>query len=144
MNSQKRTFGLVFSPEKCTGCKECEKACIASKKSSVAVGKSRIIIEEKEGAYAATMCVHCEHCPPADVCPSALFEFHADGKYWTLDEHRCFACMACIPRCPYNGIFFEEEFGVETAYMCNLCGGDPECIKACPEGALTLSEARGS
>jgi ferredoxin len=51
--------------------------------------------------------------------------------------------MAYIPRCPSEGIFFEEEFGVETAYMCDLCGGDPKCLKACPEGALTLNQARG-
>ena len=144
MTSRTRNFGLVFNPAKCNGCGECEKACMASKKSSVAAGRTRIKISKDGDSYKATVCVHCEQCPPAEVCPSALIEFHDDGKNWTLDEHRCFACMACIPRCPYDGIFFEEEFGVETAYMCDLCGGDPKCIKACPEGALTLSDARGS
>lgn len=144
MTKRTRSFGLVFNPAKCNGCKECEKACIASKKSSVAVGKTRIKIEKDGDTYKAMVCVHCEHCPPSEVCPSALLEFHEDGKHWTLDEHRCFACMACIPHCPYDGIFFEEEFGVETAYMCDLCGGDPKCVKACPEGAFALSEARGN
>jgi Fe-S-cluster-containing hydrogenase component 2 len=144
MSSSKKSFGLVFNPEKCNGCLECEKACIASKKSSVAAGKTRVKISKEGEKHKAVMCVHCERCEPADVCPSALLEFHDEGKYWTLDEHRCFACMACIPRCPYEGIFFEGEFGVETAYMCDLCGGDPKCLKACPEGALTLSQARGN
>jgi len=144
MSNQTVKFGLVFSPDKCNGCGECEKVCIAAKKSSVAIGKSRIAIRKDGDKYKATVCVHCEVCPPAEVCPSALLEFHDDGNYWTLDEHRCFACMACIPRCPYDAVFFEGKFGIETAYMCDLCGGDPKCIKACPEGALTLSDARGN
>jgi phenylglyoxylate dehydrogenase beta subunit len=144
MNKSSRNFGLVFHPEKCNGCLECEKACIAAHASSVAVGKSRIKISKEGGdKRKAVVCVHCETCPPYEVCPSALIEFHEDGKYWTLDEHRCFACMACIPRCPYDGIFFEGEFGIETAYMCDLCKGEPKCVKACSEGALTLSESRG-
>ncbi len=135
--SSKR-FGLVFHPDKCTGCLDCEKACAKSHPTAVAAGRSRIKITKNGTAYKASMCVHCETCEPSELCPSALFEFHEDGKYWTLDEHRCFACMACIPRCPHEGVFFEGAFGVETAYSCDLCAGDPVCAKACPKGALTL------
>jgi len=143
MSSAKKKFGLVFNPDKCDGCKECEKACIKAHPHAVASGKSRITIT-KEGNEKpkVAVCVHCETCPPSELCPSALFEFHDDGKYWTLDEHRCFACMACIPRCPYEGIFFEGAFGVETAYTCDLCAGDPACIKVCSKEALTLDKSR--
>ncbi|MDH3364823.1 MAG: 4Fe-4S dicluster domain-containing protein [Thermoplasmata archaeon] len=144
MCNQTMQFGLVFSPDKCNGCGDCERVCIAAKKSSVAIGRPRIAISKDGDKYKATVCVHCEVCPPNEVCPSALLEFHDEGKYWTLDEHRCFACMACIPRCPYDAVFFEGKLGIETAYMCDLCGGDPKCIKACPENALALSDARGN
>ncbi|MCU0859433.1 MAG: hypothetical protein MUE55_02460 [Thermoplasmata archaeon] len=142
MTSAKKKFGLVFHPDKCDGCLECEKACATAHASSVAANKTRIKVTNEGGKQKATVCVHCDVCPPSEVCPSALLEFHDDGKFWTLDEHRCFACMACIPRCPYDGVFFEGEFGVETAYMCDLCMGDPRCIKACPKGALTLEKSR--
>lgn len=142
MTHSKKKFGLVFNPDKCDGCLECEKACSASHKTNVASGRTRIKINKNGDKHEAVVCVHCEHCPPSEVCPSALLEFHEDGKYWTLDEHRCFACMACIPRCPYNAVFFEGEFGVETAYTCDLCMGDPKCIPACPKGALTLDKSR--
>jgi len=138
MSSKK--FGLVFHPEKCNGCLECEKACVKAHPTSVAAGRPRIKITKDGSSYKATMCLHCEICPPSELCPSALFEFHDDGKYWSLDEHRCFACMACIPRCPAEGVFFEGAFGVETAYSCDLCAGDPACAKACPKGALTLEK----
>ena len=143
MSSAKKKFGLVFHPDKCDGCLECEKACVKAHPHAVASGKSRIkVTKEDSGKHTVALCVHCESCPPSELCPSALFEFHNEGNYWTLDEHRCFACMACIPRCPYNGVFFEGAFGVETAYTCDLCAGDPACIKACPKEALTLDKSR--
>jgi len=142
MTSSKKKFGLVFHPEKCDGCLECEKVCTSAHASSVASGRPRIKVTKAGDKYRAVMCVHCETCAPSEVCPSALLEFHSDGKYWTLDEHRCFACMACIPRCPFDGVFFEGAFGVETAYSCDLCLGEPKCIKACPKGALTLDKSR--
>ena len=140
--SSKKHHGLVFHPEKCSGCLDCEKACVKAHPTSVASGKSRIKITKESEKYKAVMCLHCETCPPSEVCPSALLEFHNEGDYWTLDEHRCFACMACIPRCPYDGVFFTGSFGAETAYTCDMCAGDPECIKACPKGALTLDKSR--
>jgi len=143
MSSAKKKFGLEFHPDKCDGCLECEKACIKAHPHAVASGKSRIKIDEDEsGKHKVAVCVHCETCPPSEVCPSALLEFHNEGNYWTLDEHRCFACMACIPRCPYDGVFFEGAFGIETAYTCDLCAGDPACVKVCPKGALTLEKTR--
>jgi len=142
MSSAKKKFGLVFHPDKCNGCLECEKACIKTHPSSVAAGRSRIKVTKSGSKYKAVMCVHCKTCEPSEVCPSALLEFHNDGKYWTLDEQRCFACMACIPRCPYEGVFFEGAFGIETAYTCDLCAGDPACMKVCKPGALTLDKSR--
>ena len=142
MSSAKRKFGLVFHPDKCNGCLECEKACIKTHPSSVAAGRPRIKVTKDGSKYNAAMCVHCETCEPSELCPSALLEFHNEGKYWTLDEHRCFACMACIPRCPNEGVFFEGAFGVETAYTCDLCAGDPACMKVCKPGALTLDKSR--
>ncbi len=142
MSSAKKKFGLVFQPDKCNGCLECEKACIKAHPSSVAAGRPRIKVTKDGGKHKAIMCVHCEACEPSELCPSALLEFHNEGKYWTLDEHRCFACMSCIPRCPYEGVFFEGAFGVETAYTCDLCAGDPACMKVCKPGALTLDTSR--
>ena len=142
MSSAKKKFGLSFHPDKCDSCLDCEIACAKAHPTAVAAGKTRIKITDDGGKKKALLCVHCETCPPSELCPSALLEFHDDGKYWTLDEHRCFACMACIPRCPFEGIFFEGAFGIETAYTCDLCVGDPACTKACPKGALTLDKSR--
>lgn len=142
MGSAKKKFGVVFSHDKCNGCLECEKACVDSHKSSVAAGKSRLRVTKTGDKYKAAVCLHCETCPPSEVCPSALLEFHDDKRYWSLDEHRCFACMACIPRCSHEAVFFEGEFGIETAYMCDLCLGEPKCVAACKPGALRYEPSK--
>ena len=42
--------------------------------------------------------------------------------------------MACLEACPFGAIFFDSEQGV--AIMCDLCGGDPACVKRCATGAI--------
>lgn len=36
--------------------------------------------------------------------------------------------------CPAKAVFMHPTKNV--AIKCDLCGGDPECMKHCPEGAL--------
>jgi Fe-S-cluster-containing hydrogenase component 2 len=40
----------------------------------------------------------------------------------------------CITACPFGVISLHPEKHV--AIKCDLCGGDPECVKHCPTGAL--------
>jgi Fe-S-cluster-containing hydrogenase component 2 len=41
--------------------------------------------------------------------------------------------------CPFGGVFMEPSSG--EILKCDLCGGDPECVKHCLYGALEWIDA---
>ena len=69
----------------------------------------------------------------------------------------CRGCRSCQLACSFarHGVFNPSksvilmERDVETEHMapvilprsCDLCGGDPACVKACPYGAMLVSIA---
>ena len=44
-------------------------------------------------------------------------------------------CKTCVTACPLGGVLFHALKG--CAMKCDLCGGDPECVKSCIYGALS-------
>ena len=54
-----------------------------------------------------------------------------------LNKDRCIGCKLCLIACPFGSVTFVN--GVSA--KCDLCEGDPTCVKACYWGALTLGEA---
>ena len=104
------------------------------------------------------VCQHCElikwaegsdQHPCEAVCPTqALHTVHQgegqDGYtgmgYMTVDRDRCLGldtCGRCLEICEEqfgSGISFDPK--EKKAQVCSRCGGDPACVKACPEGAL--------
>jgi Fe-S-cluster-containing hydrogenase component 2 len=45
----------------------------------------------------------------------------------------------CLLACPYGVIRF--DVAAPVARKCDLCGGDPSCVKYCISGALQYVEA---
>jgi len=137
-------YGLIFDPLKCTGCRECEKACVDAHPDDI-VKEPRIKIKSgSAGSFKATYCVQCNECAPSAVCPSDLITFDKARFTWLLEEERCIACNACIPKCPFNAIFLDPTMGVETAYKCDMCigvAGGPKCVSACPTSAIAFGIA---
>jgi Fe-S-cluster-containing hydrogenase component 2 len=43
-------------------------------------------------------------------------------------------CKTCVIACPLGGVLY--NYRNERAMKCDLCGGDPECVKACVYGAI--------
>jgi Fe-S-cluster-containing hydrogenase component 2 len=54
----------------------------------------------------------------------------------SVGKEACTGCRACVEACPYGVMFFDED--ENFALKCDLCGGDPECVKNCAMGAIVL------
>ncbi len=54
------------------------------------------------------MCVHCEHPPCVDVCPTGASFRRADGVVM-VDRHTCIGCRYCMMACPYKARSFVHE-----------------------------------
>ncbi|MDN5344155.1 MAG: hypothetical protein PWQ18_266 [Clostridia bacterium] len=50
----------------------------------------------------------------------------------------CVGCKMHLLACPFGSIHFDA--GEQVSEKCDLCGGDPRCVKFCISGALQLVE----
>ena len=76
------------------------------------------------------MCLHCEHPPCVDVCPTGASFRRADGVVM-VDRHTCIGCRYCMMACPYKARSFIHESvqfkttnaprGKGCVESCNFC-----------------------
>jgi carbon-monoxide dehydrogenase iron sulfur subunit len=48
--------------------------------------------------------------------------------------------MNCVTACIYGGIAIDPQ--TKKAIKCDLCGGDPACVKACDYGAISVASLK--
>jgi Fe-S-cluster-containing hydrogenase component 2 len=74
-----------------------------------------------------------------DVCPVGAISRDEETGAIVLDQDLCIGCNMCLTVCPLGGISVDPETG--TIIKCDLCQGDPECVKHCVYGALEFVKA---
>ncbi len=124
----------------CTGCRLCEMACSLYHERECSTTKSRIkILRDQEfGTQVVLMCIQCVEAYCVESCPvEALCRDEETGAVLVNNE-RCNGCEACIDVCPMGAISLDME--KDIVFMCDLCGGDPECVKWCMPEALMVKE----
>lgn len=127
---------LAIYPEKCNNCLDCEKACALIKAGTKDVSRSRIrtIQNLRKAYYGPVVCLQCNEPDCLHICPSGAIRKDPETGIVSIDEKRCVRCFLCTLACPYGGIFYSlREKGM---IKCDLCEGDPECVKVCKPGAL--------
>ena len=91
------------------------------------------------------LCQQCEEPWCAAICPSGAISKGTDAlsgaTVVTVSEEKCVGCKMCMLACPYGNIVVRAEGHAEK---CDLCGGDPQCVKFCPRGALKFVEVDDS
>lgn len=125
---------LQFNPELCHGCKYCELSCSAKHEKVFNPHKARLNIicrYSKSGVTVkGNVCILCKLC--MKLCPVQAISFENESLH--VDYDKCIQCGICAEKCPKKCIATAEG----RPLICDLCDGNPTCVKFCPHGALTL------
>jgi len=129
---------IAFHADKCDGCRECELACARAKADSENPVHSRVRVSSDEGLkeFGLALCRQCAQPHCVMNCPAGALSKDPESGVVLWDESLCVGCKICTLSCAYAGITFNELTG--KVMKCDMCGGDPVCVKACPRGALEL------
>ncbi len=129
---------LHIDPQKCTGCMQCEGVCAVWCSASGNPSVSRIRVLKWEGSLFVPMaCRQCEEAPCMAVCPKeALYRDGALNRVM-VDYTRCISCRMCVAACPFGAMGFDA--GRQRVFKCDLCDGDPRCVRFCLPGALSYT-----
>ncbi len=136
INSEAVYNQLAIYPERCNNCLDCEKVCSRIKTGKQDGTSSRIktIKDLKDRFYGPVVCLQCNDPDCLNICPSGAIYKDRETGIVLVDENRCVKCLLCTLACPYSGIFYSKKEG--KVVKCDLCSGDPECVKVCKPGAI--------
>jgi len=144
VNPRPRQY-LVADMDKCTGCESCALACsfIKNREFSWDASRIRILKFEESGVDAPVFCQQCEEPRCVEACPRHALVVKEGTGILVIDEKACDGCGICALACPYGAISVQP--GADKRHKrllkCDLCGGDPECVKWCEIGAIQMVEA---
>ena len=128
---------LTVIPEQCSGCRICELVCAIKHFGVNNPKKSAIRVLTTYPHPVMRMPIVCSQCKVltcAQVCPVDALR-RSDGVV-QLNKENCTSCYKCVDACPFGAIYVHED--CDSPIVCDMCGGDPECVKKCPTGALRL------
>jgi ferredoxin len=63
-------------------------------------------------------CIKCKYTDCVDVCPVDCFR--EGPNFLTIDPDECIDCAVCIPECPVNAIYAEEDTPRDQQHMIQL------------------------
>ncbi len=138
---------ILVCEDVCSGCRACEVACVARHERRFGTATARIRVSKIEslGVDHPHVGRLCRRAPCVAACPTgALYKDEALGTGAVLlRPDDCIGCAACVDACPFGMAALHPETGL--ALICDLCGGDPACVKRCATGAIVyVGEGVGS
>jgi len=114
----------------CTGCRLCEIACSLKHEGVIWPAASRITVyEDYPGCPVPHYCVQCPDYPCVSACPTKALKVDQNTGAVLVDTSLCTLCSSCVQACP--GRVPKVVKGKQYVLICDLCGGDPACVKEC-------------
>ena len=131
---------LYINHEKCTGCRLCELVCAVKHDgiSNPARSRIRVMKWEQEGLYVPMSCQQCQDAPCMNVCPVKAISKDEKLGAMTIDYDVCIGCRSCVAVCPFGAMSFNVID--KKVFKCDLCEGDPQCVRFCEEKAVDFVE----
>jgi len=118
---------------KCSGCRRCEIACSLFHEKRVWPEASRIrVFMLAPGIEFPHFCAQCEDYPCLEACTTKALSVSKETGAVLVDANTCIGCGKCIEACP--GRIPHMHPTENRVLICDLCGGDPKCVKVCQEG----------
>jgi carbon-monoxide dehydrogenase iron sulfur subunit len=88
---------------------------------------------------AASGCQQCQDAPCMNVCPvKAISQDEQLGRV-SVDYNTCIGCRACVSVCPFGAMSFNSTD--RRVLKCDVCDGDPQCVRFCDVKAVDFVEA---
>jgi len=131
---------LFVDSEKCTGCRICESACSLHHEKVCNPTRARISIVKWEtaGLYVPMVCQQCEDPICETVCPMNAVYRDEKSRAVLINYELCVGCKLCVTHCPFGGVILGIDGQIKK---CDLCDGDPMCVKNCEPNALQFVDA---
>jgi Fe-S-cluster-containing hydrogenase component 2 len=131
-----RARSLLVERRRCTGCNSCVFACSLFHEGVVRPSTARLRVLRHQGIVdVPIICWHCPDAPCVQACPVTPRVIAKDPEtnvVTFVDETNCLGaaqCGSCIAACPPK--FLRPHPDTDCPIFCDLCGGDPQCVKAC-------------
>ena len=131
---------LIIDHEKCTGCRLCELVCSVYHSGVSNPTRSRIHIVKfyNQGINIPMVCQQCKDAACMAVCPKDAIYRDAELGRVMINYDLCIGCKMCVAACPFGGMGVDKE---GTVIKCDLCDGDPQCVRFCDMKAVDYVEA---
>jgi Fe-S-cluster-containing hydrogenase component 2 len=133
MAKKKEPIWIARELSKCSGCRKCEIACSLFHENRIWPDASRIrVFMLVPGLEFPHFCAQCEDYPCVKACPVDALSVSRKTGAVLVNNKKCIACGKCIDACPGRipHMHPKENYIV----ICDLCNGDPQCVKVCREG----------
>ncbi len=132
---------LLVDHSRCTGCRLCEVACSVKNGGAANPTLARIAVIKWEPICVETpmLCQQCESAPCMAICPVKALSRDGVVARVALDYDVCIGCRLCVAACPFGAMGFDPV--ARKVIKCDLCDGDPTCVKFCEPKALQYVDA---
>ncbi len=121
------SMSLFVTPRLCKDCGTCESVC---DKYAVSV----FTFEDEDSSLSVPItCLQCEDAACIDVCPAKAL-YRDENSTVLVNTTKCIGCKLCTSACPFGNI--EYNYSAKRILKCDLCEGNPDCVKFCPTAAI--------
>lgn len=128
---------IVHDPSLCTGCRQCMTACSFKNYKTYNYNLSLCkVLEDPRGGFVRVHCQHCKDPMCMAACPVKAIKKDEKTGFVTIDKMLCIGCKSCTYACPIS--IPQMGRGLKAMVKCDMCDGDPECIKVCSAKAIKV------